>query len=683
MSSENSSIDKKSRGTRILPLFGLTLKQNWTTAFLVTIIYFFAFPVPLMVKISEMKKNGYNSVGFAEPLSGAVNWIDIMRYFIVPLTAVLGVVLTCVMLRYLKKKVAVDFYHSLPVSRVKLYFVRGLAGYLAVIVPLAVMLLAGGGILAANDLMSARIAGGLFRIFLDSLVYSLLYYGLAMLVGMISGVTGVHLVLSGIAVFIVPAIYLLNVLFFGLFNNKMWLDWYFKDEKLALLSPVFAFFINGKTSPLYALILTATAAGLLAAGCLVYQKRKSERAGEPIVFAPMRSVVKYLMIYTMTLAVGLLFRYITDSYVWMIFGFVSGAVLTFLLSNTIIFKSAKAMLTGIKGFLVYSACAALFIAGVITDPLGVISSLPDAGNVSHVSIRVGGTCNFVYREKDTIASALAICKEFENQDEADSALYTKNIYVTAIVYPKFGLPVTREFSLWVSDDIGEQLRTLVDSSEFREQYLDMISTGYLTRIAYPYEDNSYFLPSSIHRGNDAHRQALDELHEAMLLDFADVGYDFFNSEPVIGCFDLINCTDAELGGMNVEVPLYASMKNTEQVLLKHGLLSESLETYMETLNDGIESITVCNLGTNERITFTEKEQIRAISKAATLPLNRNPDEYFFEVLCKQTLTDDTYAVVFPTDSGDRYIYLIKNHVPAFIAESFSTADHAGSGSVSN
>lgn len=51
----------------------------------------------------------------------------------------------------------------------------------------------------------------------------------------------------------------------------------------------------------------------------------------------------------MTLGVGLLFMLITSSRAWMVFGFACGAALSFLLANTIIYRSAKAMLRGSSG----------------------------------------------------------------------------------------------------------------------------------------------------------------------------------------------------------------------------------------------------------------------------------------------------------------------------------------------
>ena len=246
MNSASSSTETKK--ARFLPFFGLTLKQNWTSGFLIAIIYFFTLVVPTMFTVSS-KSEWFQPEERQKML--LVYSRDLMvglRYFIVPVTAILAVVMTCVMLRYLKNRVEVDFYHSLPIGRRRLYLTRMLAGYLMVLVPLILMTAVSTAILAANGAMNQTVFDMVVKLFSDSVLYSLVYYGLGAVVGMISGVTGVHLVLTGVAVFLPPAIYFLVVSFLEVSSENMWSGWYLNDQTLSLLSPAIRFFIADRTA---------------------------------------------------------------------------------------------------------------------------------------------------------------------------------------------------------------------------------------------------------------------------------------------------------------------------------------------------------------------------------------------------------------------------------------------------
>ena len=269
MNSASSSTETKK--ARFLPFFGLTLKQNWTSGFLIAIIYFFTLVVPTMFTVSN-KSEWFQPEERQKML--LVYSRDLMvglRYFIVPVTAILAVVMTCVMLRYLKNKVEVDFYHSLPIGRRRLYLTRMLAGYLMVLVPLILMTAVSTAILAANGAMNQTVFDMVVKLFSDSVLYSLVYYGLGAVVGMISGVTGVHLVLTGVAVFLPPAIYFLVVSFLEVSSENMWSGWYLNDRTLSLLSPAIRFFIADRTGIGYAAALLAAAAVLIVGAYFIYK----------------------------------------------------------------------------------------------------------------------------------------------------------------------------------------------------------------------------------------------------------------------------------------------------------------------------------------------------------------------------------------------------------------------------
>ena len=673
MNSASSSTETKK--ARFLPFFGLTLKQNWTSGFLIAIIYFFTLVVPTMFTVSN-KSEWFQPEERQKML--LVYSRDLMvglRYFIVPVTAILAVVMTCVMLRYLKKKVAVDFYHSLPIGRRRLYLTRMLAGYLMVLVPLILMTAVSTAILAANGAMNQTVFDMVVKLFSDSVLYSLVYYGLGAVVGMISGVTGVHLVLTGVAVFLPPAMYFLVVSFLEVSSENMWSGWYLNDRTLSLLSPAIRFFIADRTGIGYAAALLAAAAVLIVGAYFIYKYRKSERAGESIVFAPLRGVIKYLVIAPMTLGVGLLFMLITSSRAWMVFGFVCGAALSFLLANTIIYRSAKAMLRGLVGFIVYSAAAALCIGAVMINAFGFLDSVPSTGALSSVEMCIdSATGLFSYYEPDNISAILSIYDKFINAEQNDG---TNNyISVKFVFRPKFGIPRAKSVTVDGRYLIDDEIKTITDSEEFRRQYVGMLDTQ-ISRWNIPLcGDDAGKL------NVDERKAMLVEISEALKLDYADVSYESFNSETAIGNVSLYSGYGVARYYSPTEiiyVPIYPSMKNTEAVLKKYGQIRNDFDKALEGYNSGFTEVAVVNTKTLETMTFTDPDEIREILDSfSTLATT---EYYYYTYLSPFTSVSTDYTVGCkgdsveyevsrdPDDTGFNYI-ILKDRVPDVVKESF-------------
>ena len=684
MNSASSSTETKK--ARFLPFFGLTLKQNWTSGFLIAIIYFFTLVVPTMFTVSS-KSEWFQPEERQKML--LVYSRDLMvglRYFIVPVTAILAVVMTCVMLRYLKNKVAVDFYHSLPIGRRRLYLTRMLAGYLMVLVPLILMTAVSTAILAANGAMNQTVFDMVVKLFSDSVLYSLVYYGLGAVVGMISGVTGVHLVLTGVAVFLPPAIYFLVVSFLDVSSENMWSGWYLNDRTLSLLSPAIRFFIADRTGIGYAAALLAAAAVLIVGAYFIYKYRKSERAGESIVFAPLRGVIKYLVIAPMTLGVGLLFMLITSSRAWMVFGFVCGAALSFLLANTIIYRSAKAMLRGLVGFIVYSAAATLCIGAVMINAFGFLDSVPSAGALSSVEMCIdSATGLFSYYEPDNISTILSIYDKLtdEKQKGSDTSYadtsYADNNYISVyfVFRPKFGIPRAKSVTVNGRYFIDDEIKTITNSEEFRQQYIGMLDTqisGWNMPLSG--DDSDKFATS------DERNAMLNELSEALKLDYADVSYESFNGETTIGYARLYNGYGVARYYSPTEtiyVPIYPSMKNTEAVLKKYGQIRKDFDEALEDYNSGFTEVAVVNTKTLETMTFTDPDEIREILDSfSTLATT---ERYYYTYLSPFTSVSTDYTVGCkgdsveyevsrdPDDTGFNYI-ILKDRVPDVIKESF-------------
>ena len=688
MTSQNLSTEK-ARRARIMPLFLNTLKQKWTTGLLIAIIMFFVLPLPLMMYYSNNQTEIY--VSSPRLRDFPLEWLNTMRFIFVPLLSVLAVVMSCVMLRYLHKKVAVDFYHSLPVKRHRLLANQLISGYVIMLVPTLVMLTAAMLVFTANRAMSAELFTGTLKMLGEAIVYSLVFYGLASLVGVVTGVTAVHLILTVVAIFIVPAVYGLCVGFCEIFVENMWTGWYVNESVLEKLSPAMRFCVNtDQLSVVETIVFLLFAALLFAATFLVYRHYKSERAGNSVIFPVLGEVIKYAVIFPMTLAGGLLFYVMMNSSFWTVFGMVCGGLLTSMLANTILQKSAKAMFRGWKGLCVYAGAIAVGMIVLTANLFGINTNIPEIGSIARAEVIFdNNTTAFTFTDDETLKAVRTlytkgkdvyrdnVIYDYGYAEETSVYPVESNIsteefydymYISAhykylnmyiVFYPKFGLPIAKSFSVNGVNSFEAELRTLLDSSEFSEQYLGMVEDididsyldvstvyDYIFKNGEVYPNNRNYTDSEIFRS---------EIKAALMKDLANVGFDHFQKQS-LGTVRASNYTLGEYS-RNRYLPLNADMTNTFEVLKKYGYSNIDVKDLPDKYAAAIKSVTVCNSSTGKAEEYTDPDKIKEIIKACS----ELGGQYYDN--CQLILNDESYSIKYSlnvqskaypedTDSGD-------------------------------
>ncbi len=707
MTSQSSSIEK-SRRARIMPLFLNTLKQKWTTGLLIAIIMFFVFPLPLLMYYSDNQADFYSSSHRLNDFP--LEWANSMRFVFVPLLSVLAVVMSCIMLRYLHKKVAVDFYHSLPVKRHRLLANQLVSGYTLILVPTIVMLIAAMIVFIAYHGMSAELIAFVLKMLGEAIVYSLVFYGLASLVGVVTGVTAVHLILTGVAIFIVPAVYGLCIGFGEIFIENMWTGWYIRESVLEKLSPAMRFCVN--TDPLSVvetIVFLFFAALLFAATFLVYRRYKSERAGNSVIFPVLGEVIKYAVVFPMTLAGGLLFFLMMNSSFWTIFGMVCGGLLTAMLSNTILQKSAKAMFRGWKGLCVYAGIMAVGMIVFSANLFGINTNIPAVSSLARAEVILdNNTTLFSFSDDETLEAVRTLYTKGKdhhmdrviyNSDCDHSYAEETSVYpiesnitteeyfdhqfissqyqylnMSVVFYPKFGIPIAKNFSVHGINDFEAELRTLLDSSEFCEQYIGMVADididsyldvstvyDYIYKNGEVYPNNRNYLDSPVFR---------NEIKAALLKDLENVGFDHFQKQS-LGTVRASNYTLYEYS-RNRYLPLNADMTNTFAVLKKYGYSNIDVKDLPDKFAAAVKSVTVCNSSTGKAAEYTDPDKIKEIIKACS----ELGGQYYDN--CQLILTDESYSIKYnlnvqqnvfdDSESGDYAVdeYYTESYTGAFL-----------------
>lgn len=660
----------ETKRTSILPLIKNTLKRRWTTMLLIGIIMFFVIPVPIMMMYSS--DADYYSRNPENLILDYSSWANYIRYAIVPIMSVLAVIVCCVMLGYLHKKISVDFYHSLPIKRGKLFASQLISGYIILLVPTIIMFAVGlatitfyGAMTFDTFIMSLLTLG-------EGIIYSLLFYALSSVIGVVTGLTAVHLILTGVAIFIVPLIYCVSVVFLEIFTDNMWSSWYFGDGILTKLSPVIRFLVDStRLSIPEIIIFVAVTVLLFVAARYICLNYKSERAENSVIFPILGEIIKYLLVFPMTLAGGLLFYYIMYNGFWTIFGMVCGGLLTFMLTNTILQKSAKAMFCKIKGLAVYAGVMLVAMILIMNNLFGINSNI--SKNLNKVEIIFDdNTYMFTFKEEDTVNAIRELYEKGKIYDyymyDPDYEIiptYTYASYteldLSIVFYPSFGIPQAKEVTIYRKNECADILKTILDSEEFSQQYktmtecIDISNYSSLFSCYCDYLGKETFEPVSFSFSTDpTNKPSSDTMVNALIADTENVKFDSFQ-QLLLGNFRMY--VNRANNTQYVFIPFTANMTNTLEAIKETGISNITVGEYMNDFSNSVVDMEVFDLhdGTSKKYTNT-KDIYNILQSLSVL----GADRYDSSMICQLTLVEPNYVVHYSVEweneVGDTVLY---------------------------
>jgi hypothetical protein len=128
----------------------------------------------------------------------------------------------------------------------------------------------------------------------------------------------------------------------------------------------------------------------LAAGYVIYRRRKSELSGQPVLSKIASALIKYTCMFCAATLMGLIFYLFVDSYIWFCTGSVIGALLIMMFINVILTKSAKQMFQGAAGMGIFSVLFVVFFICFGVDAVGYDRYIPAAASVRSLTVMVDG-----------------------------------------------------------------------------------------------------------------------------------------------------------------------------------------------------------------------------------------------------------------------------------------------------
>ena len=507
------------------------MRRNLWAIVLSTVGFFMAQLLPVLMtaqhSLSEHKQDlvNMNAADAAASWEGYVESVGQMLGGQNPFAklAVIVLAITCgvSMFAYLHNRRKVDFYHSLPISRSRLFAVNYATGALCALVPylvLHVLSIVGACAMGFGEAVNASLIG----VIVSNVIFFFLLYAMAAATTILCGNTIIALLL-GLWVYFGPT--LVTALWQGL--KGMFFQTYSPDVSMSSLlfcnkfAPLIEYFaVNGAKmsgsavemvvnyTGLQAVNTAPSAIGLLigyavaaivitALALFLFRIRKSERAGTALAFNPIKLPVKIIICVVMGTAFAEIFKMLVyESKLWFWVGLVLGTVIFHCVVEIIYAFDFRAIVRKPVQLVIILA---VLCAGLLTmqfDVFGYDKWLPDEGSIA-AAAPTDYTVNdgVLLTEPENIAAArqLAVLgvENLTNPDENTPTNYTCIAFKM-----KNGKVKTRAYALPSTDEVLALEKQIFQSAEYKQKNwslftLSDINEGYHRNIDFYTNGDGY------------------------------------------------------------------------------------------------------------------------------------------------------------------------------------------------
>lgn len=325
-------------------LFYKMMKENmkqrlWSVA-LISLIFFFVFPVQTALSISSYldPEQWDGALRQAEALEMAeerlrdyfIRWCSIESGMLIFLMLLFAVVCAVSGFSYLHSRKKTDFYHSIPIQREKLFGVVCLNGILFVAVPYLL-----GTVISAVMIQvktgSGACWGPVMMGYLLHMAFYFMIYATVVAAVILTG--NIVVSLLGALVFFLwgPSVAALSLAYYSSYFTTFY-DGGNQFENLLTHSSPAAWYISATASEnpgQMALWAVLAGALIMAAAVMLYRVRPSESAGRAMAFKKSQPLIKCLIVVPSALLGSLLFHEMMRKDSWSLFGLICGLLISY------------------------------------------------------------------------------------------------------------------------------------------------------------------------------------------------------------------------------------------------------------------------------------------------------------------------------------------------------------------
>lgn len=368
------------------PYFRYYMKHNIYQLALFLVITALTMVVPCII---EMGKRSTLTRAFDITDYGVIGFV---------LSGFMGLFCGMTALSYVNNKQNITLMHSFPLKRTSLFFCETPSGVVYYLVSItagfaSLLMLSGIGNATADKKM-------LLAQYLASMALFLLVHSAALLAGGLSGTGVIRFLMTAMALFFPVVLYVLLVFTFKVGNSAIDVDYYLNETVGSLLCPAYALLetiANGETARdlLAAIPKTLPYTALHYVGAVLLHKyRRTEDTGKTVIWKPVFIIVKYAVIFAGAL-LGIivfgstLFTGNTGSQD-KVFGAVIGLVTSFILVNSVMYRSIRSLFKDLKPFILMSVCTLVFTLLVPINAFNFIGRMYSESNTKSFDVTVDG-----------------------------------------------------------------------------------------------------------------------------------------------------------------------------------------------------------------------------------------------------------------------------------------------------
>lgn len=650
-------------------------RQKWVTA-LISLVMFLLYPIMGLMTIDwwmNVQKFSHAEAieRFAQYFVGNGEYYSSNSLMILLAAVFLGVLSAVNGFSYLHSRSKVDFYHSIPVKREKLFLIQGIASILCFIIPslisMILMMLLGG----MRGLFSLEALGGAAAVFGISILFFLLAYGTGALAMLLTGRILVGIL--GAGTFLVYAV-IIDFLMIGFRRSYYYTlsiseQSYKLSEWLSLPGAAITIgerMVEGEAFWVSVLLVFPVIAVLGLLCVWLYRKRPSEAAGRSMAFAKSANVIKILLVVPASLVVGLLFLQTinTGNDFWLVFGLIFG-LLVFYGIIQMIYQMDFRSIFAQKHHIIIAAVAVGVIVSVFRfDLMGHDSYLPKQEDLQGIHVYTGGIypmqadgrfsedvlgdypmgmSDEIYQLTEDLVKAAADLDEKGRLDNESDYL---QVYVQYNL--NNGKEVCRTYSVSV-DDMKEDFKALLDNDKF----LDMvcpIRTQELEKIKDVNITNWIVRDGAITDGSEREEKFLKALQQ----DMREMDGNIISEEEPLACIAYTYENEDRLwayGGDMMHTFIYPEFTRTLEVLREYDIDVDSALEYTDVSKVTVRTIDESGGEYKEEIEaeYTDRKDIKKIL----------PKLVDYNMISMWTEIQDGKVVTVQTENGPNNYKILK------------------------
>lgn len=367
----------------VVSYFCFQLQNNWQQLVLCAVFCFLIMFLPILLGTVEPGSHedfySYNMhITYEEMLRDrAVTMTQTLGVLFTLSAGLIGVIFGMTANGYTNGKPSVHTYFSFPLRRTTLFMIEWLTRDVYFLSVGTLFFVLSAGYIALRLTFSADIFAKMALFWLIGICGYFMVFHLLQLAASLTGTASFRFCMAGILAFLPGALYLLLIGCISEGMPSIWADYYISTSVFRYLCPAYLLWDTAYQfsvfSTISGIIVMAVYTVLFAVLSIVLQaKRKSELSGSSVVWKFFQNLVKYLVIFTCGIFGGwVVTLFGNKSVTWSVFGLICGLVLSFILMNVLIERSAKGMFRGIVGFGVTGTVTVLIFASLFFDLFGL------------------------------------------------------------------------------------------------------------------------------------------------------------------------------------------------------------------------------------------------------------------------------------------------------------------------